>query len=367
MTKQGTPIAQLMQGNQACAMGAIRAGVNFFAGYPITPSTEIAEILAEKLPKVGGTFMQMEDEIAGMAAVLGASLAGATALTATSGPGFSLKQENLGYGCMAEIPCVIVNVQRGGPSTGLPTAPGQGDVMQSRWGTHGDHPIIVLTPASVPEAYSLTIKAVEFAQRFRTPVILLMDEVIAHMRERVVIENDSSSKAQTPNVKISNIQEFVPFGQGEPHHVTGLVHDEKGFPTGKPETVDRVLTRLFTKLDSHSDELALAETIGAKSADIMLVAYGCTARAAKKAVKELLAEGLSISLFRPITLWPFPEKLFTEASQKANHIIVPELNAGQLKLEIERLTSGKKISSINRYDSELITPQQIVAKVKEVI
>ncbi len=371
----------LMQGNEACAAGALAAGARFFAGYPITPSTEVAEILAQELPKVGGKFMQMEDEIAGMAAVIGASLAGLKSITATSGPGFSLKQENLGFACMAEVPCVVLNVQRGGPSTGVPTAPAQGDVMQARWGTHGDHSIIVLAPASVKETYEITVKAFNLSEKFRVPVILLMDEVIGHMRERVQLPGEGEMEIidrKKPAVGPENYYPYrddgsrVPpmacFGDGYRYHVTGLVHDETGFPSNKPETVKKLLDRLHKKLTDHADEIITVKETEMADAEVMIFAYGSVGRSAKRAVKELRHKGIKAGLFRPITIWPFPVEQLRRRLEGVKAIVVPEMNMGQLVGEVERVAAGKvPVIPLNRYDGELITPMEIEAKVQEVL
>jgi 2-oxoglutarate ferredoxin oxidoreductase subunit alpha len=363
---------RLLQGNQACALGALNAGVNFYSGYPITPSTEIAEFLAAELPRRGGTFIQMEDEIAGLATALGAALTGAKAMTATSGPGFSLMQEALGYGIMAEIPVLLVNVQRTGPSTGLPTAPSQGDVMQARWGTHGDHPILVLCPASVTEAYELASLGVCLSQRCHQPVILLMDEVIGHLREPVNLTKACRNAAGWVNAPTGLQPEYynsIPFGQGHCYHVTGLVHDEQGLPTGNQPEVAKALTKLMAKQELFAKEACFSQSLNCEDADLVILAYGCTARSAKKAVKELAKDGCRVGLFRPITLWPFPKDDLLKAAAGAASILVPELNAGQLILEVERVLkdTGKGVTGLNRYDGELLTPQQIVAKAKEVL
>ncbi|MDW7675301.1 MAG: 2-oxoacid:acceptor oxidoreductase subunit alpha [Bacillota bacterium] len=362
------PEIKLLQGNQACAFGALAAGVNFYAGYPITPSTEIAEILSSELPKRGGTYIQMEDEIASMSAVLGASLTGAKAMTATSGPGFSLMQEALGYGIMAEVPALLVNVQRAGPSTGLPTAPSQGDVMQARWGTHGDHPIIVLSPASVTEAYELSKLGVELSQKYSQPVILLMDEVVGHMRESVnlTVSNDRIT-AQSKKMHISQLKSNIPFGQGAKYHVTGLVHDETGFPTGKQPEVEKAMTRLLDKQKIFEEEACFSQSTNCQDADVVIVAYGCTARSAMRAIKDLAKEGYKVGLFRPITIWPFPKQDLLKAVGSCAKILIPELNSGQLRLEVERHMRSQEVIGLNRTDGELITPQHIMTKVKEVL
>lgn len=375
-----SPTVKLLQGNEACVEGALAAGLNFFAGYPITPSTEIAELLAERLPLVGGRFMQMEDEIASMAAVIGASLTGAKAMTATSGPGFSLKQENLGFAMFTEIPCVVVNVMRGGPSTGLPTAPGQADVMQARWGTHGDHPVIAVYPASVPEAYELTIKAFNLSEQFRTPVILLMDEVIGHMRERVelpdtpqtpIIERKRPTVSKDKYLPFDNSQGDVPplanFGDGYRFHVTGLTHDQTGFPTSVPAKVEVLQARLRNKIENNLDEIVMWETENMEDAEIGVFAYGATARSAARAVRIAREQGIKVGLMRPITIWPFPDKLIAEYAPQLKALVVAEMNLGQLVNEVERAAHGQvPIKRVLQADGELIAPDTILQAVLEV-
>lgn len=313
-----SPTVKLLQGNEACVEGAIAAGLTFFAGYPITPSTEIAELLAERMPQVGGRFMQMEDEIASMAAVIGGSLTGAKSMTATSGPGFSLKQENLGFAMFTEIPCVVVNVMRGGPSTGLPTSPAQADIMQARWGTHGDHPVIAIYPASVPETYELTIKAFNFAEKYRTPVILLLDEVIGHMRERIeipatpqvpIVDRAKPTVAKDKYLPFDNTLGDVPplanFGEGYRYHVTGLMHDQTGFPTSVPAKVVAKQERLENKINNNLDDIIMWDTQDMEDAEIGIFAYGATARSAARAVHLAREQGIKVGLMRPITIWPF--------------------------------------------------------------
>ena len=371
---------ELLQGNEACALGALRAGARFFAGYPITPSTEIAEVMAKELPKVGGKFIQMEDEIAGMAATIGASLTGKKSLTATSGPGFSLKQENLGYACIAEIPCVVVNVMRGGPSTGLPTSPAQGDVMQAKWGTHGDHPVIALSPSSIKESYTLTVKAFNLSEKYMTPVILLLDEVIGHLREPLNYDEVADLEIidrKKPDVPPDQYQAYdggeegipvlAPFGTGYRYHVTGLTHDEKGYPTMAPKIVERMNYRIVNKVEKNADEIIEYESLNTDDAEIILLSYGGSARSAKEAMLRLNAEGLKVGLFRPITIWPFPEKEVARLAEKVKAIVVPEMNMGQLKLEVERVVAGKtRVIGVNKVDGELVTPDEIMAVVKGV-
>ncbi|WIF94721.1 2-oxoacid:acceptor oxidoreductase subunit alpha [Caminicella sporogenes] len=373
---------KLMQGNEACVEAAIFAGMRFYSGYPITPSTEIAEISAVKLPKVGGKFIQMEDEIGGIAAAIGASLAGLKSMTATSGPGFSLKQENIGYAAIAEIPLVIVDVQRGGPSTGLPTAPAQGDVMQARWGTHGDHPVIALSPSSVKETFDLTIRAFNLAEKYRTPVILLTDEVVGHMREKIEIPNKDEIEIidrKKPEDKDENYLpydvkegELVPamaaFGDGHRFHVTGLIHDETGFPSNSSQVAEKLLNRLMDKINKNLEDIIDYEQFMTDDAEIVILSYGSSARSAKSAVKKLREAGIKVGLFRPITIWPFPEKEVYELSKKVKSIVVAEMNLGQLVLEVERVVKENcKVHHIGKANGEVITPNEIVNMVKEVL
>lgn len=373
---------KLMQGNEACVEGAIAAGMRFYAGYPITPSTEIAEDSAKKLPKVGGKFIQMEDEISGMAAVIGASLTGVKAMTATSGPGFSLKQENIGYAAMTEVPCVIVNVQRFGPSTGLATSPSQADVMQARWGTHGDHPIIAISPSSVKEVFDLTVRCFNLAEKYRTPVILLMDEIIGHMREGIEIPDSSQIEIidrKKPKKGEKNylpyklkegdiVPDMAPFGEGFRYNVTGLVHDESGFTTNSNEVGGKLTERLMKKIEDNVDDIITYEEYYMEDAEVVVLAFGGTARSAKDAVNKAREDGLKVGLFRPITIWPFPEKKVEEIGRKAKCIIVAELNNGQLILEVERVVRGASdVIHLGRIDGNALTPNQILAEIEEVI
>lgn len=372
---------KLMQGNEACVEGAIVAGMKFYAGYPITPSTEIAEICSERLPLVGGKFIQMEDEIAGMAAVIGASLTGQKSMTATSGPGFSLKQENIGYASYAEIPCVIVNVQRGGPSTGQPTAPSQGDVMQARWGTHGDHPIIAICPSSVRETYDLTIRAFNLSEKYRIPVILLMDEVVGHMREKVELPDAADIEIINRKRPSCESDEYLPygaeadlvplmadFGTGYKYHVTGLAHDETGFPSNSYEVADKLIRRLMNKIEIHKDDIITWEEENIDDADVLIIAFGGVARSAKAALKQLREKGVKVGLFRPITIWPFPEKRLRELADKVKIMIVVEMNLGQLILEVQRICNNiVEIDRVNKVNGEIIYPEEIINKVLEVI
>jgi 2-oxoglutarate ferredoxin oxidoreductase subunit alpha len=367
-----------MQGDEACAEGAIAAGCTFFAGYPITPATEIAEILARRLPQVGGKFIQMEDEIASLAAVLGASVAGAKAMTATSGPGFSLMQENIGYGVMAEIPCVIVDVQRMGPSTGQPTRTSQGDVMQARWGTHGDHPIIALSPSSVRETFDLTVKAFNFSERYRIPVILLMEESIGHMRERVSLPGSATIKVQerietqVPPEWYKPYEDFptdvpamAPFGQGYRYHITGLYHDERGYPTDRTDEIQPWLKRMQLKIERSLSDILLYEEDGIEDAETLVIAYGATARTARHAVEAARSHGQAVGFLKLHTIWPFAEEVVEHAAANARRVVVPEMNQGQLVLEVERVAGRRKVHRVNRADGRMMRPTEILAIIEE--
>jgi len=370
---------QLLQGNHACALGAIAAGCRFFAGYPITPSSEIAERMAKELPRVDGVFVQMEDEIASMGAVIGAATGGVKSMTATSGPGFSLKQENLGYAAATEIPCVVINVMRGGPSTGMPTRPSQGDVMQARWGTHGDHPIIALTPDSVQEIYEQTARAFNLSERYRVPVVVLFDEVIGHLTESVQLIPREELTSVERKPASGPAKDYLPYavdddqvpamarpGEGYRVHTTGLTHAESGYPTQDPATVERVTRRLLHKLDAHAENIELVEMIDCDDAEILIVAYGITARAARAALKRARERDIKAGLFRPVTLWPFPEQSLLDACARTETVLVPEMNAGQLCLEVERICGrNATVARLNRIDGEPISPGDIAERLGE--
>lgn len=363
------------QGNEAVVEGALFAGCTFFAGYPITPSTEIMEVMANRMPKVAdGVFLQMEDEIASMGAIIGGSLTGRKSMTATSGPGFSLMQENLGWGCMAEVPTVIVNVMRGGPSTGLPTSPAQGDVQMARWGTHGDHPIIVLSASDVQECFEMTVAAFNLAERFRTPVILLIDEITAHTREKIVIPASGELAVVnrlTPSVPPEWFKPYEDAGRGVPpmpaigsgyrHHVTGLTHDLMGFPTSKPAEIESLVLRMHRKIDRSFDAIQIVQEIECADAEIGVVAYGSVARSAELAVTQARENGIKAGLLKLKTLFPFPRKAVEKLMRTAGTIIVPELNMGQLSREVKRVNNGRtRVRTINRIDGRIITPSQIL-------
>ena len=374
--------ARLMQGNEAVAEGALLAGVRFFGGYPITPSTEIAEGMAKMLPQVGGTFIQMEDEIASMGVVLGASLAGRKVLTASSGPGISLKQELIGYAASAEIPVVIVNVQRVGPSTGQPTAPSQSDVMQARWGTHGDHPIIALSPWSVKEAFEVAIKCVNYAERFRSPVILLMDEIVGHLRENVELPDESELEIYPRREpKITRAEGYEPyrpdedlvpniadFGKGYHIHVTGLIHDETGFPVGSPKVTQEAIDRLHKKIEIAADEIIEVEESFMNDAEYAVVAFGGTARTAYEAVRNARSRGIKVGMVRLITIWPFADKAIEELARRVKGILVTELNYGQIVNEVKRAANGQcPVELCAKYNMQIFEPEEIEAAITEMV
>jgi len=366
---------RFMQGNEAIAEGAFYAGARFFAGYPITPSSEIAEIASRRLLKLGGYYLQMEDELASLAAVIGASLCGVKAFTATSGPGFSLMQENLGVAIMAEVPCVVINVQRSGPSTGLATRPAQADVMQARWGTHGDHAIIALSPASVQECFELTVRAFNFAERFRTPVILLADEIVGHMRERVVLPEAGELEVlerKRPRVPPEEYLPYQPdvdgvppmsdFGSPYVFHATGSMHDERGLPNNSPENARRVIRRLHDKIYNHRDELTLTRGFAMEEAEYLVIAFGATARAARKALRLARERGVRVGLLQLQTLWPFPEEVVEGAAGRVRGLIVAEMNLGQIVHEVRRVVGwDRPVVSVAKSDGEGITPDEILA------
>lgn len=368
---------KFMQGNEACAEGAFYAGCRFFAGYPITPSTEVMEIAAARLPKLGGVFIQMEDEIASISAIIGGSLGGLKSMTATSGPGFSLMQEGLGFACMTEVPCVIVNVMRSGPSTGFPTGPSQSDVMQAKWGTHGDHPAIVLTPASVQELFHETVRAFNLSEQYRMPVILLYDEIVGHMREAITIPApgeveviDRLRPTCSPNeykpydTQHGDVAPLAAYGDGYRFHVTGLYHGADGFPTNNTKLIEETGQRLIRKVDNNRDKICKNEELYLDDAEIGVFAYGVSAKSAKFAVKELRKKGVKAGLLRPLTIWPFPEKAVEELSKQVKAIIVPEMNLGQIVNEVERVAQGRcEVKGVLRADTEPIKPAQIIESI----
>lgn len=369
-----------LQGNEAAAFGALYAGCNFFAGYPITPSTEVAEVLSGELPKIGGKFIQMEDEIGAMAACLGASLTGSKVLTSTSGPGFSLKQELIGYGCIAEIPCVIINVMRGGPSTGMPTGPSQSDIMAAKWGTHGDHPAICLVPASVQEYFEETVRAFNLSEKYRTPVTVMPDEIVAHMRERIVFPEPGQLEVinrTTPSVapedykpydtSFGDVPPLAAFGSDYRFHVTGLNKMPDGFPTTKAEIVEAEEKRQLRKVDANIDDIVQFEEYCLDDAEVVVVAFGSTSRSARYAINIAREQGIKAGMFRIKTIWPFPDKQIKALAGKVKAFITPEMNLGMCTQEIQRCAEGKApVHGIFRVDGEPINPDQILEKIKEV-
>ncbi|MBN1825338.1 MAG: 2-oxoacid:acceptor oxidoreductase subunit alpha [Candidatus Eisenbacteria bacterium] len=346
--------AHYLDGDHAAAEGALAAGCRFFAGYPITPSTEIAERVSRRFPKVGGVYIQMEDEMASMAAILGASWGGVKSMTCTSGPGFSLMMENLGLGLMMEVPCVLVNVQRGGPSTGLPTMVGQADMMQARYGSHGDYAIIALAPNSPQECFDRTIQAFNLSERYRLPVLVMMDECVGHMTEKVVIpppEEIDIVERRITSLPPGEYLPYAPNGDGVPDmvmvgdgyriHSTGLTHDERGYPMMTAEVQDRLVRRLKDKIEKNADDIIDVESNRLDDAEVVVLSYGITSRVARAAVDAARAEGIRVGELRLVTVWPFPEKLVRELAERVSAIVVPEINLGQVVLEAERVVGGR--------------------------
>lgn len=370
---------RFMQGNEAMTEGAIAAGARFYAGYPITPSSEVAETSSVRLPQVGGIYIQMEDEIGSMAALIGAACSGAKAYTATSGPGISLMAENLGVAVMGEIPCVIIDVQRSGPSTGLATKPAQGDVMQARWGTHGDHGIIALSPASVQECFDLMVTAFNLAERYRTPVIFLSDEVIGHLREQVILRDPSELEIverKTPTCKPEDYRPYdhsqglaplAHFGSEYVFKVNGSMHDELGRPCGSAENADRYIHHLTDKIEAHKDEIAMTNRFEMDDAEYVIVAYGGATRSALAAMKQAREKGIRVGVLQMVTVWPVAEQELNAVMDTAKAVFVPEMNLGQYIQEVEnRNRRNIPVIGINRVDSYPILPAEILSKIEEV-
>lgn len=371
----------LLQGNASCVHGALYAGMKFFAGYPITPSTEIAELSARELPKIDGNFIQMEDEIASIAAIIGASVSGAKVMTGTSGPGYSLMLENIGYAYMTEVPVVVVNVQRGGPSTGLPTKVGQADTMQARWGTHGDFTSITIAPSTVGDTFYETVRAFNLAERFRTPVTVLLDEVLAHSREIIEIPEKGAIdlvERVKPTCKPEDylaceytengVTPMPAYGEGYRYHLTGLTHDEHGFPTNRPDEIIPKLEKLKNKIVNYTDEITKIRSEMVDDADVIFISYGTVARAALQATTLAREIGVKVGCIQLYTIWPFPDKELQELCSNCKKVIVGELNMGQIIHEIERiLPKDKEIHSLQRYDGEILTPLQLLEKLEEVL
>jgi 2-oxoglutarate/2-oxoacid ferredoxin oxidoreductase subunit alpha len=368
-----------MDGDHACCEGALAAGARFSAGYPITPSTEIVERFASRVPTVGGSFIQMEDELAASIALQGGVWGGAKAFTVTSGPGFSLMMEHVGYAAMTETPCVFVDVQRGGPSTGLPTLPAQADMMQARWGSHGDYEIIALCPNSPQECFDLTVKAFNFAEEFRVPVMFMMDEVVGHMTEKVVIPSADQIDVVPRKHTRKSAEEYLPYqcngdmvpemahaGEGYKFHVTGLTHDERGYPNMTPQTQQKLVTRLQDKIRKAQDRIALFEEEGTADADVIVVSYGITSRVAQRAIDLARDRGLKVGKLRLITVWPFPEKKIRELAAQSKALVVPELNLGQMVREVERAAAGKaRTLLVPHAGGSVHRPEDILAVIQE--
>ncbi len=368
-----------IHGDAACAEGGLAAGCRFFAGYPITPATEVAECMARRLPDVGGIYIQMEDEIASMAAILGASWGGVKSMTSTSGPGFSLMMENIGLGMMTETPCVVVNIQRGGPSTGLPTLVGQADMMQARWGSHGDYGCIALAPSSPQECFDLTVQAFNLSEIYRQPVFVMADEVVGHMTEKVVIPSRRDLtvvERSYPNVPKSD---YLPFdsrgplpapmsiaGQGYNVHVTGLTHDERGYPVITDVVQERNIRHIVDKIRKNAEKIIQVESIGLNDAEVVVVAYGCTARVARQAVENLRQRGRKVGLLRLITVWPFPSNVIRKLATKVKAFVVPEINYGQVAYEVERTAQGNaEVMLMALMGGSIHTPSEIENTVGE--
>ncbi|MDF1498874.1 MAG: 2-oxoacid:acceptor oxidoreductase subunit alpha [Anaerolineales bacterium] len=373
--------SHFMNGDHACAEGAIAAGCRLFGGYPITPSTEVAERLARRLPQVGGVFIQMEDEMASIAAVLGASAAGSRAMTATSGPGFSLMMENLGLAIMMELPCLIVNIQRGSPSTGLPTLPGQSDIMQARWGSHGDYRLAAYSPWSPQEIFDLTIHGFNVADRYRIPVLLMADEVVGHMVERVVIpeaaeipfwdRKRANGKAGETFHPFEPGEDLVPpfahAGEGYRVHFTGLTHDTRGYPDMSAEMHQQLVRRLVDKVERNSAKLEMSDDYEVEDANILVLSYGSTARSARRAVREARELGIKAGALRLISIWPFPEQAFNALADQMDAFIVAEVNLGQMITEVERrVRTSKPVSGVHHAGGAMLPPGPILEEIKRV-
>ena len=363
-------------GNEACARGAIEAGCRFFAGYPITPSTEIAEDMAIFLPQEGGSFIQMEDEISALGAVIGAVWGGLKAMTATSGPGFSLMQEHIGYAAMTETPLVIVNMQRGSPSTGQPTMASQSDMMQARWGSHGDYEIIALSPSSVQECFDYTVEAFNLAEKYRVPVLIMSDEIVGHMREKITIPEKVEIRPR--KMPIEDVKTFLPFkappngtspmpafGDGYKMHITGLTHDERGYPdASNPKTHSKLVNRLCNKIRKNTNEIARIKTEFTEEAEIIILSYGAPARSAITAVKKARNQGISAGFIKLETVWPFPEEMIRNAANDVHKIIVVEMNLGQICYEVQRIFPDKKVELFPKIGGEMHHPLEILNKIQ---
>ncbi len=365
-----------IQGNEACARGAIKAGCRFFAGYPITPSTEIAEDMAVFLPREGGTFIQMEDEISALGAVIGAVWGGLKGMTATSGPGFSLMQEHIGYAAMTETPLVIVNMQRGSPSTGQPTMASQSDMMQARWGSHGDYEIIAMSPASVQECFDFTVRAFNLAEKYRVPVMIMADEIVGHMREKITIPERTEIRSRImpdegPETFLpykadpDGTSPMPPFGEGYKLHITGLTHDERGYPdASNPKAHSKLVTRLCNKILKKTNEIATVKTMFTTDADVLIVSYGAPSRSVITAVKEAREGGFKAGFIKLETVWPFPEDMLREVSKHAQRVIVVEMNLGQIFYEVQRVLKNHRVELLPKIGGEMHKPDEILRIIK---
>ncbi len=366
-----------IQGNEACARGAIKAGCRFFAGYPITPSTEIAEDMAVFLPKEGGTFIQMEDEISALGAVIGAVWGGIKGMTATSGPGFSLMQEHIGYAAMTETPLVIVNMQRGSPSTGQPTMASQSDMMQARWGSHGDYEIIAMSPSSVQECFDFTVRAFNLAEKYRVPVMIMADEIVGHMREKITIPKKSEITTRTmpdegPETFLpyksepDGTSEMPSFGDGYKLHITGLTHDERGYPdASNPKSHSKLVNRLCDKILKKTNEIATTKTMFTQDADILIVSYGAPSRSVITAVKRARDDGLKAGFIKLETVWPFPEDMLREAAKNAKRVVVVEMNLGQIFHEVQRVLRNHDVELLPKIGGEMHKPDEILERIEK--
>jgi len=373
--------AHFLDGDQACTEGCLAAGARFAAGYPITPSTEIVERFAARIPTVGGVFIQMEDELASSIAILGAVWAGAKAFTVTSGPGFSLMMEHIGLAAMTETPCVFVNVQRGGPSTGLPTLPAQADMMQARWGSHGDYSVIAISPSSPQECFDLTIKAFNYSEQYRVPVLVMMDECVGHMTEKVIIPEAGQIEVTPRRHTKAPPGEYKPFlpcedlvpemahaGEGHGFHITGLTHDERGYPAMNPQAHDKLVRRLRDKIALAQDRIVILDEDGLEDAEVVVVSYGITARVAERAIQMARRGGIRVGRLRLVTVWPFPEERIRALASRVKAFVVPELNLGQIVLEVDRSAAGQaKAISVPHAGGSVHRPEQILHAIEEAI
>lgn len=368
-----------MNGDEACCEGALAAGCRFFAGYPITPATEVAESMSRRLPEIGGIYIQMEDEIASMAAILGASWGGVKSMTSTSGPGFSLMMENIGLGLCTETPCVVCNVQRAGPSTGLPTGVGQGDMMQARWGSHGHYEIIALCPSSPQEMFDFTIRAFNLSEYYRLPVLIMADEVVGHMNERVVIPREEEIEVVNRRKPTVSREDYLPYeadadgiapmancGDGYRIHVTGLTHDDRGYPAMDAKAQERMVSRLVDKIRNNRDKIISTRNLFLDDAEVVVVSYGISARSSMQAVRDARKEGIKAGLIKLETIWPFPEDLIRSVAAQSKAMIMAEINGGQMVLELERCAGGAcPVRLVSNFGGAILHPNLILSAISK--